>query len=232
MSVATVAIMQPYFFPYGGYYRLLTQSDLFVVLDCVQFPRRGWVHRNKLLDMNGAEQWLTLPMVKAPQEVLIQDLRFPPDARAELEERLRPFPLPAIDPAFKAELMQLLLSMGDNVTDYLVATMEFTARHLGIRWNVIRSSSLNVPEDFRAQSRLIEIARRVGASRYLNAPGGRELYDAQAFAGAGLELEFLDDYAGPYTSMLGRILAEDPKALAEDVCGRAPAFSRTLEQVV
>ena len=87
----TVAIMQPYFFPYAGYFRLLAQSDLFVIYDCVQFPRRGWVHRNKLPDIYGVTQWLTLPLLKASQDVLIRDLQFPPDVRAVVAERLRPF---------------------------------------------------------------------------------------------------------------------------------------------
>src|ERR1700750_1484658 len=91
----TVAIMQPYFFPYAGYFRLFAASDLFVVYDCVQFPRRGWVHRNRLIDASGRLQWLTLPLEKAPQEVLIRDLRFPLNAAKLLAERLRPFPLAA-----------------------------------------------------------------------------------------------------------------------------------------
>src|SRR5437016_2188558 len=67
----TVAIMQPYFLPYAGYFRLFAASDLFVIYDCVQFPRRGWVHRNRLTDARGLERWLTLPLEKAPQHVLI-----------------------------------------------------------------------------------------------------------------------------------------------------------------
>src|SRR4030081_3504667 len=93
MASFTVTIMQPYFIPYAGYFRLFAASDLFVIYDCVQFPRRGWVHRNKLLDASGEARWLTLPLEKAPQSVLIQDLRFPPDAAEQLAERMRPFPL-------------------------------------------------------------------------------------------------------------------------------------------
>jgi len=76
--------MQPYFVPYAGYFRLFSASDLFVIYDCVQFPRRGWVHRNRLVDRTGAERWLTLPIEKAPQDVLIRELRFPPDAAGVL----------------------------------------------------------------------------------------------------------------------------------------------------
>src|SRR3954468_7197414 len=89
----TIAIMQPCFIPDAGYFRLLPASDLFVVYDCVQFPRRGWVHRNKLVDRSGAARWLTLPLEKAPQEVAIRDLRFPADAAERLAERLQQFPL-------------------------------------------------------------------------------------------------------------------------------------------
>jgi hypothetical protein len=71
-----IAIMQPYFAPFGGYFRLLSETDLFVCFDDVQFPRRGRVHRNTLLDRNGAPQWLTLPLEHAAFEAKISDLRF------------------------------------------------------------------------------------------------------------------------------------------------------------
>lgn len=213
----TVAIMQPYFFPYAGYFRLLAQSDLFVIYDCVQFPRRGWVHRNKLLDINGVPQWLTLPLLKASQDVLIRDLQFPPDARVVLAKRLQPFPLPSHDPAMKAELMGVLLDTKQSAVDYIVSTLAYVARHLGLPWSVIRSSSLEVPETFRGQDRIIEIARRVGTRRYINPPGGRDLYDSEAFAKQGIELDFLPPYSGPNGSMLGRLLAEDRDALRRDI---------------
>src|SRR3954469_8726601 len=86
----TIAVMQPYFIPYAGYFRLFAASDLFVIYDCVQFPRRGWVHRNKLADASGVERWLTLPIAKAPRDVRIHELRFSHDAREAMAERMRP----------------------------------------------------------------------------------------------------------------------------------------------
>ena len=59
----TIAVMQPYFVPYAGYFRLFAATDLFVIYDCVQFPRRGWVHRNQLPGANGQPNWLTLPFL-------------------------------------------------------------------------------------------------------------------------------------------------------------------------
>jgi WbqC-like protein family len=209
--------MQPYFIPYAGYFRLLTQSDLFVIYDCVQFPRRGWVHRNRLFDANGEEKWLTLPLLKAPQDVFIQDLRFPVDASPTLAERLRPFPLPAYDPELRSAMMDVLLATHGTVVDYIARVLRFVADHLGLSWSAIRSSSLQVPESFRGQDRIIEIVRRLGSHQYVNAPGGRALYDPEAFAEAGIVLDFLPPYPGPNASILTRILTERPEALALDI---------------
>jgi WbqC-like protein family len=213
----TVAIMQPYFFPYAGYFRLFAASDLFVIYDCVQFPRRGWVHRNLLIDSSGVERWLTLPLEKAPQSVLIRDLRFPPDAAQILAERLRPFPLVASDPAAVAPILAALTDVKETPLDYIERLLELTVAYCGLPWRTVRSSSLNVPAEFHGQDRIIEIARRVGARRYVNAPGGRELYDPTAFAETGIELGFLPPYTGPNASILTRILRDQRDLLAHDV---------------
>jgi len=71
-----VAVMQPYFFPYAGYFRLFTHVDEFVIFDCVQFPRRGRVHRCEFVAANGTLEWLTLPLARQSRDVLIRDLEF------------------------------------------------------------------------------------------------------------------------------------------------------------
>lgn len=214
--MATIAIMQPYFLPYAGYFRLIAQADLFVVYDCVQFPRRGWLHRNKLLDARGEEQWLTLPLKPAPQDVKIRDLEFADDAAASLDERLRPFPVAARAGAHTPLLERVRRVEGTPVA-YIEGLLEEAARLMGLPWNVVRSSSLEAPESLRAQDRILEIARRLGASRYLNAPGGRELYDAEAFAAAGIELAFLEPWTGAGGSILQRLADDDTAELARQV---------------
>lgn len=208
--MTAIAIMQPYFLPYAGYFRLIAQSDVFVIYDCVQFPRRGWLHRNKLLDVRAEEQWLTLPLKPAPQDILIRDLEFPDDAVAMLAERLRPFPV-AARPGPHTPLLDRVQSPEGRPVDYIAGLLQVASEILGLRWNVVRSSSLDVPSSFRAQDRILEIARRLGATRYLNAPGGRDLYDATAFADAGIRLEFLEPWAGAGGSILQR-LADDELA--------------------
>lgn len=214
----TVAIMQPYFLPYAGYFRLLSGSDTFVIYDCVQFPRRGWLHRNKLRDAGGAEQWLTLPLKPAPQDVRIDALEFAPDAAAEFERRLRPFPLDAASGAAATLLAEARRVEGRPV-DYIARLLETTCGLLDVPWNVVRSSSLVLPEALRGQDRILEICRRLGASRYINAPGGRELYDAATFAAAGVRLQFLPPFDGAPGSILQRLLDDPPHRVRDDLYG-------------
>ena len=216
MTPFTVAIMQPYFLPYAGYFRLFAASDLFVIYDCVQFPRRGWVHRNRLLDAAGNERWLTLPLEKAPQNVLIRDLRFPPNAGDCFAERLRSFRLTARCPSL-TPILAALAAVEGTPLDYIEHLLELTVIHCRLRWRVVRSSTLNVPDEIRGQDRILEIARRLGAGRYVNAPGGRDLYDPIAFDRAGIELRFLSDYAGPKASILTRMLHDKREELAADI---------------
>jgi WbqC-like protein family len=213
----TLAVMQPYFIPYAGYFRLFAASDLFVIYDCVQFPRRGWVHRNVLSDEYGVERWLTLPLEKAPQSVLIRDLRFSADAQERLAERLRPFPLTARCPKEVAPILAALVDVRGTPLDYIERLLELAVAYCRLRWRVIRSSTLGLTSDIRGQDRILEIARRVGATRYLNASGGRDLYDPGAFLQAGIELRFLSDYPGSKASILTRMLRDDRHALEEDI---------------
>lgn len=209
--------MQPYFLPYAGYFRLFAASDVFVIYDCVQFPRRGWVHRNRIVDTQGRERWLTLPLAKAPRDVLIRDLRFVPDAGRVLAERLRPLSLPVGRSTDLAPVLDALHGVGGTAVDYIENVLRQTVSYLGLRWTSVRSSQLSIPPTFRGQDRILEIARRLGANHYVNSPGGRGLYDRDTFAAAGIELEFLPDYRGPFTSILTRVLSEDRDTLMRDV---------------
>jgi hypothetical protein len=212
----TVAIMQPYFLPYAGYFRLFAASDLFVIYDCVQFPRRGWVHRNRLTDARGHERWLTLPLEKAPRNALIRDLRFPANAADLLVDRLRPFHLVSEDRDVRL-ILEAMRDVRENPLDYLERLLEQVVGYLRLPWQVTRSSALDVPATVRGQDRVIEIARRLGAARYVNAPGGRSLYDPQAFADAGIDLRFLQPHRGPSSSILARIMREPRDVLANDI---------------
>ena len=143
----------------------------------------------------GKERWLTLPLAKAPQNVLIRDLRFAPDAARILADRLNRFPLAAKEPEAVQSILAELHDLRGTPLDYIERLLQSVATYCGLPWRVVRSSTLDVPASVRGQDRIIEIARRLGARRYVNSPGGRALYNRDQFADAGIELRFLPHYA-------------------------------------
>jgi hypothetical protein len=214
-----IAVMQPYFFPYAGYFRLLAGVDEFVVYDCVQFPRRGRVHRCELPPAAGHDAgWLTLPLARQPRETTIADLRFADGARAEFDRRLDALPWLAAAGGPAADRVRTFLRAPlDDVVDTLEAGLRLVGGLLGLAPAITRSSSLALPSSLRGQDRILEICRRRGAAAYLNAPGGRALYDAGVFAQAGIALEFLPDYAGPHRFLLPALVSLPPEVLRADV---------------
>jgi hypothetical protein len=219
----SVAIMQPYFAPYAGYWRLLAAADLFVLYDCVQFPRRGWVHRNRLPDAHGEAQWLTLPLAHAPYEARIQDLVFAEDAAERMAERTRVFPsLARLNP--DADRFLHAGPFTGPLIDYAERHIAVACELLGLTCRLVRSSALDIDPTLRAQERILAILRAVGAQAYLNAPGGRALYQPEAFAAHGVSLHFLEDYVGPTWSLLQRLASETAEALREDILSQTPAL--------
>jgi hypothetical protein len=210
--------MQPYFFPYAGYFRLLDIVDHFVVFDCVQFPRRGRVHRTQVSGSAGAVEWLTLPLASMPREVLTRDLAFAPDARARFDDRLSRYAwLTTAESAVAERLRAHLHGPLDSVIDYLIAGLQLVADMLSLTPTMTRSSDLALDPLLKSQDRVVTAVKAVGGTHYVNTPGGQRLYDAAAFANAGLTLSFLVPYDGRYRHLLPALASQPPAAILEDI---------------
>jgi hypothetical protein len=209
--------MQPYFFPYAGYFRLFAAVDVFVALDCVQFPRRGWVHRNRFTDQKGELQWLTVPIKKGDRDATrICDLQFQDNANALLRDETRRFrSLETIQQ--HGVFADVLFDTGVSPNEYFISSLLKMAKLLDMERPIVRSSTLNVDPQFRAQERIIEIAKRVGATDYVNSPGGKDIYDEEAFKEAGLALRFLSDYRGSCSSILERVIEDGVDLVAKEI---------------
>jgi len=213
-----IAVMQPYFFPYAGYFRLFAQADEFVLFDCVQFPRTGRVHRSE----HAPGVWLTLPLARQPRDVLIRDLQFAPDARAELDRRLAALPWLAQARGTAAEQLRAHLHAPlAGVVDFLEDGLRLVNRLLGVDTPIVRSSSLPIPAELRGQDRILAIAAARAARTYLNPPGGRALYQPEAFAAAGMALEFLPDYSGAHRHLLPALARGEAPAIAAELDPRS-----------
>lgn len=222
-SAATkrVAVMQPYFFPYAGYFRLLFEVDEFVIFDCVQFPRRGRVHRCEVPGPGGRIDWLTLPLARRPREVLIRDLAFSDNARSELDSRLSRLPwVRESEGPCSDRIRDFLFGPLDSVIDYLGAGLKLVAELLELQVTISRSSSLDIAPDLSGQERVIAVAKAVGATKYLNSPGGRSIYTAEAFERSGLRLSFLPEYAGRFFHLLPALMTFPSGSILDDIRGQ------------
>jgi hypothetical protein len=218
-----IAVMQPYFFPYAGYFRLFSQVDEFVIFDCVQFPRRGRVHRSEYLSASGVPEWLTLPLARQDRQVLIRDLAFAPNARDEFDRRLAKLPWLASGTGPAANRVRDFLHLPlPSVIDYLESGLRLVNELLGIETVISRSSALDLAPSLRGQERVLAVAKSRGATHYLNSPGGRDLYDASTFERAGIELDFLAEYRGGFFQLLPALMTVDPKRIRGDI---EPAYT-------
>jgi hypothetical protein len=216
--MTTVAVMQPYFLPYAGYFRLFAEADLVCLFDCVQFPRRGWVHRNQLPGYTGAAKWLTLPLAKRPMAIRIDDLAFAPSAETALANRCRG--IPSLREASHPIFDTMLAPEGD-VVDYLTRLLGLVCQELRLPVNILRTSTLRVPDTFSGQDRVLEVLRQVQATRYINLAGGRRLYQPEAFRHRAIELSFFEEWRGSRWSILHRLLTEPAHQIAREIHAQA-----------
>ena len=209
-----VAIMQPYLYPYAGYFRLLEASDVFVLYDDVQFIRRGRIHRCEM----ASGHWLTLPLARQPRDTMIRDIQWREGARAELDKRLSSFNIPreGRNPVAAMVCNHLYGPLG-NMVDFLEAGIRLVAGAVGLSTKIVRSSGLNIDPSLRGQERIVGIVRAIGGRDYVNAPGGRGLYDARYFAEAGLGLQFLESYSGRFFHILEPLFKGDACELGRDI---------------
>ncbi|MGI4881563.1 MAG: WbqC family protein [Janthinobacterium lividum] len=212
-----VAIMQPYFVPYAGYFSLFAAADLLVIYDSVQFPREGYVHRNRLPDRNGALRWLKMPLEKAKLGTRIDELVFRTDAREHMIAQFAAFPQLEHQPSDTAGLVDALLDTSRRPSEYIEELLRRAAAVMGLPWRIERSSTMKLPENLSAEDRVIAIAKAFGARTYVNTSGGRALYSSQRFEDAGLKLRFLPQYDGPSVSILSRLLDEPAERVAADI---------------
>jgi hypothetical protein len=221
-----VAVMQPYLFPYAGYFRLFHMVDLFVMYDCVQFPRRGRVHRTEITRRDARPAWLTLPLARQPRDTRIKDLHFADGARATFDERVKDLDHLGTPTSAQAErVLEFLHAPLNGVVDFLEEGLRLVCDLLGLPFKVSRSSTLGLDDGLRGQARVLAIAEAHGAHTYVNAPGGTALYDPDGFRARGIDLRFLTPYDGRFMRMLPALLTIDAAAIADDV----RSTSRLLE---
>ena len=219
-----VSMMQPYFYPYIGYFQLMAQSDIFVFRDDAQYIKRGWINRNRLIDRLGREFWITLPVVAASHRLAINE-RFYELERKHLRHILGQIESAYLRAAKFDEVLPFvrkILAFGNaNVASFNINLLKQIAARLGLTTRFVSASESSNAEGVNGQARVIEILCQMGASHYVNPIGGAELYEARAFGRYGIELGFLKSAIEPrmgrhpYLSIIHTLMTEDDASIRD-----------------
>jgi len=188
-----LGIMQPYFFPYIGYWQLMKVVDKYIICDDVNFIKGGWINRNKIL-INGEDKLINLRMHNASQNKLINqvDVLGNPVYNKELLKTLEVCykKAPYYDDVFP--VIENIITLDEkNLARYLEFSIRRVSEYLSIDTELSVSSTITKNNDLRGQDKVIEICKVIGADEYINAIGGQELYSTEDFAAQGIQLKFL-----------------------------------------
>lgn len=195
-----VAIMQPYFFPYIGYFQLMRAVDLFIFYDDVQYIKGGWINRN-LIAIADEPKWITMPVKRIGLHTQIREQRYMTGNSIDAIKRKITAGY-AHAPAF-AEVFPIILRMLDsdecNVSTFNANLLRSLARLLDLRCTFRKSSEMPKVENLHGEERVMDMCVKLGASMYVNAIGGSDLYKSSNFKQKDIELRFLESRVQPFT---------------------------------
>ena len=184
--------MQPYFFPYIGYWQLINAVDVFVLYDDVNFIKNGWINRNNIL-LNSKSHLITLPLLKSSSFIPINKIYVTDNIKVK-EKILR-----TIEAAYKKapyfdiiypHIENILRSNG-TISDIVLNSINWLKDYLKIETKIILSSDIPKDMNLKAEEKVICIVQKLNGTRYINAIGGQELYDKENFNNNGIKLNFI-----------------------------------------
>jgi hypothetical protein len=198
-----VAIMQPYIFPYLGYFQLINAVDNFVLYDDVNFIKGGWIHRNRIL-VNNTDSLFTVPLSKLSSFSPINETKINEKSFEDWKKKF----LRSIELAYKKapnflEINSLIRKVLDNetllISDLAINSIKQVLAYLDISVNVyVSSEHFSVSKSMNRVERIVSICNDLNSKVYINAIGGTDLYHKEEFKEKGLQLSFIKSQLEPY----------------------------------
>lgn len=185
--------MQPYLFPYIGYFQLMNAVDRFVVFDDVNFINKGWINRNRIL-VNGKAHLFTVPLKNASQNTLIKDLQLAVDDKWKINF------LRTLELAYKRALFfdkvfeivkEVIITKSKFIKEWHLKSLALIKNYLGMNAALVETSTKYNNRNLKGQERILDICIKENADHYINPIGGQELYDRQLFYNKDIKLNFL-----------------------------------------
>jgi len=202
-----LAIMQPYIFPYIGYFQLISAVDKFVILDDVNFIMRGWINRNRIL-VNGNEHLFSIPVKGASQNKLINECEIADNNWKG--KFLKTIEYSYGNSPYFIDCFTLLVSIINkeetNLSKWLTFQIRAICSYLSIETEIIDSSQVYSNNHLKAQNKIIDICKQENALSYYNAIGGKNLYRTEDFMKNNIELRFLNTLPERYKQSINEFV--------------------------
>jgi hypothetical protein len=188
------AIMQPYLLPYIGYWQLIQSVDEFVVYDNIQYTKKGWFNRNRILQ-NGQDKLFTVPIKKDSDFLPVSERSLSDDSGNEVTRILRIIQAnykkaPCYSEAYPL-IEKCLLYADKNLFEYIYHSIKAVCGYLDINTKITISSDVAIDHSLKAEKKVIAICKALNSDVYINSIGGTELYDKNEFQSHGIELKFI-----------------------------------------
>ena len=187
-----VAIMQPYFLPYIGYFQLVAAVDLFIVYDNIKYTKKGWFNRNRMLQ-NGTDMTFSLPLKSDSDYLDVCDRALAVDFDRDklLNQFMGAYRRAPYFSATFPVLEQIVQYQDTNLFRFLHHSIAMSCKHLGITTEFKISSDIAIDHKLKNQEKVLALCEAVGATAYLNTVGGMHLYSKEGFQERGIDLKFI-----------------------------------------
>jgi hypothetical protein len=188
-----LAIMQPYIFPYLGYFQLISAVDKFVIYDDVNYINRGWINRNNIL-LNSKSFLFGIPLIDASQNKLINEIEIVKDEAWKIKL------LKTFDQAYRRApyfngifdlIVNVINSRSLNISDMAFLSIKVVVEYIGIDTEFVNTSNIYDNRNLRGQKRILDICEREKSEHYINPIGGLEIYSKELFEKSNIKLSFL-----------------------------------------
>ncbi|WP_332648199.1 WbqC family protein [Lysinibacillus sp. 54212] len=197
-----VALMQPYFFPYIGYFQLIHAVNEFIIFDNAQYIRRGWMNRNRILNGHKESIYINVPVQKAPRETKIKDIVINNelDWKANLFQQINYY-RKAPNYAFVSDFLdECLYKNTSSLSQFNAILLKKVCNLLEIDTKItILSEKLPMISVANAADEWgVEVCKALNATTYINAIGGIEFYNQQKYLENNIEIQFIKPVLKPY----------------------------------
>ena len=196
-----IAIMQPYFMPYMGYWQLINAVDTFVLYDNIQFSKKSWFHRNYVL-LNGQKNLFSIPLKKDMDNLNVVDRFLANESQTQIKKILAQIEnnykkAPYFNNVFF--LIKNIFKYNEkNLFKYIYNSIIQICDYLDLETRIVISSSIDINHSLKAKEKVMAINKALNSTQYINSIGGLELYEKNVFQKENIKLKFLKSEIAKY----------------------------------